>query len=82
MIRTQDEGRKVGLTAKIACPRAVSVLKPLKSAPISGLPCDERWRIQMARLWSAGVVLLARAEIEVNPANMKGDEERWSATRV
>ena len=72
----------VGLTARIACPRAESVLKPLKSAPISGLPCDERWRMQIARLLSAGVTPLARAEMEVRPANMRGDEEKCRATRV
>lgn len=39
------------LTPRI-CPRAVSMLRPPKRAPISGLrlPCRERWRMQIARL--------------------------------
>jgi len=68
------------LTARI-CPNAVSMPSPPKRAPISGLPCRERWRMQIARLCSAGWVPLARAEILVTPVNMRGDEERWNATR-
>ena len=74
---------KDGLTARI-CLRAVSMLKPPKRAPVSGLPGCERWtrRMQIARLCSAGLAPVAKAEMLVTIVNMRGDEERWIAARV
>src|SRR6266850_2138420 len=72
--------KKNGLTAKI-CPIDVSMPSPPKTAPVSGLPCRKRWRMQIARLCNAGWVPAARAEILVSPANTRGDDERWNATR-
>jgi hypothetical protein len=71
----------MGLTPRI-CPRAVSMLRPPKRAPISGLPCCERWSMQIARLCSAGVLPPARAEMLVTPVKPRGDEETCNATRV
>jgi len=48
---------------------------------MSGLPCCERWRMQIARLSSAGWVPAARAEMLVTPINTRGDVDRWNATR-
>jgi hypothetical protein len=72
---------KYGLTPRI-CPRAVSMLRPPKRAPISGLPSRERWRMQIARLCSAGMVPAARAEMLVTPIKNRGDQETCDATRV
>ena len=74
---------KDGLTPRI-CPRAVSMLRPPKRAPISGLrlPCRERWRMQIARLCSAGMLPAAKAEMLVTPVKKRGDEEMCNATRV
>jgi hypothetical protein len=58
------------------------MLRPPKSAPISGLPCRERWSMQIARLCSAGVLPAARAEMLVTPAKMRGDGETCNATRL
>ena len=69
------------LTPRI-CPRAVSMLRPPKRAPISGLPCRERWRMQIARLCSAGMLPAARAEMLVTPVKNRGDQETCNATRV
>ena len=75
-----SRGVKYELTPRI-CPRAVSMLRPPKSAPISGVPCRERWRMQIARLCSAGLLPAARAEMLVIPVKVRGDEERCNATR-
>jgi hypothetical protein len=37
--------------------------------------------MQIARLCSAGVLPAAREEMAVIPAKMRGEEERWNATR-
>jgi len=60
------------------------MLKPPKRAPVSGLPGCERWtrRMQIARLCSAGLAPVAKAEMLVTIVNMRGDEERWIAARV
>jgi len=68
------------LTPRI-CPRAVSMLRPPKRAPTSGLPCRGRWRMQIARLCSAGVLPVARAEMLVAAVKMRGEEETCNATR-
>ena len=70
---------KDGLTARIY-PKDVSMPSPPKTAPVFGLPCGNRWRMQIARLCNAGWVPAAREEIPVSPANTSGDEERWNAT--
>jgi hypothetical protein len=56
--------------------------RPPKTAPMSGFPCCKRWRMQIARLCSAGSEPVERAEILVSPANTSGDEERRNARRV
>ena len=58
------------------------MLRPPKRAPISGLPCRERRRMQIARLCSAGTVPAARAEMLVIPVKMRGDDETCNATRL
>ena len=59
----------------------MSMPSPPKRAPMSGLPCRERWRMQIARLSSAGLAPEARAEILVTLINTRGEVDRWNATR-
>ena len=58
------------------------MLRPPKRAPVSGLPFRERWRMQIARLCSAGVLPAARAEMLVIPVKTRGDDETCNATRL
>jgi hypothetical protein len=78
----EELGEGVGqvLTARI-CPSAVSMLSPPKRVPISRLSGCERWRIQIARLCSAGLAPAAKAETLVTAEKIRGDEETCNATR-
>jgi hypothetical protein len=79
-LEEQSPGAEDELTPRI-CPRAVSMLRPPKRAPISELPSRKRWRMQIARLCSAGVLPAAREEMLVIAVKIRGDGERWNATR-